>query len=239
VADETTIPILPCASINDMLTFYTALGFEITYQQARPNAYACVRRGSIELHFFTMRDYQPENSYSTCLVVIAEADAWYRAFAAGLRQHYGKLLVAGIPRLTPLRNKAEGGRGFNVIDPGGNWIRFVQKTANPEASEPEAHAAPTRLSRAVRAAELLADSKGDYAEAAKTLDKALAAHEAAPSVHRIQALVLRANLGITMGDTQLARRLLAEVDGIALDEVERRALEAEFNQARDLRAMLG
>ena len=38
-AKEITIPILPCRSINEMLEFYRALGFEVIYQQSKPNTY--------------------------------------------------------------------------------------------------------------------------------------------------------------------------------------------------------
>jgi len=40
------------------------------------------------------------------------------------------------------------------------------------------------------------------------LDKALEQDEPASAIHRIQALVFRAGLAITMGDQALARRLL-------------------------------
>jgi hypothetical protein len=66
MANEMTIPILPCRSINDTLEFYGALGFEIAYQQERPNTYACVKLGDINLHVFSMKEYEPANSYSTC-----------------------------------------------------------------------------------------------------------------------------------------------------------------------------
>jgi len=49
MANETMIPILPCGSINETLEFYVAMGFEITYQQARPNTYACVKLDNIDL----------------------------------------------------------------------------------------------------------------------------------------------------------------------------------------------
>ena len=72
MADEITFPILPCRSIDETLTFYTALGFEITYKQARPNTYACVKREGIELHFFTLKGYEPKDSYSTCFVLVSD-----------------------------------------------------------------------------------------------------------------------------------------------------------------------
>lgn len=39
MANETTIPLLPCRSLDDVAPFYQALGFEITYRQERPNPY--------------------------------------------------------------------------------------------------------------------------------------------------------------------------------------------------------
>ena len=58
MANEVTIPMLPCKSIDETLEFYTALGFEITYQQ-RPNTYGCVKYEEINLHFFTLKGYEP------------------------------------------------------------------------------------------------------------------------------------------------------------------------------------
>ena len=51
MTDEITIPLLPCRAIKEMLEFYRALGFEVTYQQSKPNTYAVVRRGGIELQY--------------------------------------------------------------------------------------------------------------------------------------------------------------------------------------------
>src|SRR5690606_22673359 len=99
MTNEITIPALPCASINETVEFYVALGFEITYQQTHPNNYAVVKHEDIELHFFSMKGYEPKDSYSTCLVMVEDTDMIYQTFAASLRQHYGKLPVTGIPRI--------------------------------------------------------------------------------------------------------------------------------------------
>jgi hypothetical protein len=42
---ERMIPIRPCRSIDDQLSFYEALGFSVTYRQKAPNVYAAVQRG--------------------------------------------------------------------------------------------------------------------------------------------------------------------------------------------------
>lgn len=233
--NEITIPILPCGSIPDTLSFYVALGFEITYQQTRPNAYGCVKRGAIELHFFTLKDYIPANSYSSCVILVSDADALYAAFAAGLRSQYGKLLSVGIPRITrPNNHNAAGDRRFNVVDPGGNWIRFVQQVESQSA--PKAPDTPvTRLSRSILAAELLVNSKGDFPAAGQLLDAALLRDEPeATPIERVRATVLRAEIAANSDDPALAKHLLAEVSGWALSDGEREALTDVLQKADEL-----
>jgi hypothetical protein len=233
---EITIPLLPCHAITPMLEFYRALGFDITYQQTKPNNYAVVQRGGIELHFFTMREYIPANSYSSCYVRVADINQLYQAFVDGLRQAYGRLPSAGIPRVIPLKNKS-GRREFIVVDPGGNWIRIGQPNA---ASADDDTALPKgatgKLARATHGATLLADYKGDYQAAATMIDVALA--QPAPTADRMRALIFRAGLAITMDDQPRARTLLAEVRQTPLDEDDRAALLPELQRADDLEHQL-
>jgi len=240
MATETMIPILPCKSIDETLAFYVALGFAITYQQAKPNNYGCVQRGAFELHFFSMRDYEPANSYSSCYVRVTDVDTLYQEFVTRLRQSYGRLPAAGIPRVIPLKNKAGNRREFILIDPGGNWIRIGQVIdLPPNATDAGPAQAPsTKLSRATLAANFLAEHKGDYAGAAQALDAALWEAAAAPAVQRIPALVVRAGLAITMGDLDLGRTLLASIRQIPLHAEDQATLVAEIQTAADLEQML-
>ena len=48
---EDVIPLLYCQSLEAMLEFYQALGFEVTYRQEWPYVYAAVSRGHVTLHF--------------------------------------------------------------------------------------------------------------------------------------------------------------------------------------------
>lgn len=236
---EITIPILPCGSIDETLAFYVALGFEITYKQERPNNYGCVKRGDIDLHFFTMKGYEPKNSYSTCVVLVPDLAALHQAFVEGLRQHFGKLPVAGIPRISKLNNaNADKQFRFNVIDPGGNWIRFAQIEGQPDVSAPPQTEAQTKLSRATQAADWLVEAHGDFEAAAKMLDKALASEQTAPPAHRFQALVLRVSLAVSMNDLPLAETFAAEARSITLEDAERESLGAELQRLDDLEAML-
>ena len=225
------IPLLPCASIDDMHAFYTALGFTRTYRQTRPNPYLGMRRGDVELHFFGIPDFAPADSYGSCIVQVPDTGALHQAFAAGLRAAYGKVPLAGIPRMTrPRPRKNVGGHaGFTVIDPGGNWIRIF-----PEAG---AAAAPAtgKLAQATDNPVVLSDSDGDPAQAAKILDGALARVPDVPAVERVEALAYRAELAVTLADPARASSALAELDAIELSGAERERLAGTLAAVEELR----
>jgi catechol 2,3-dioxygenase-like lactoylglutathione lyase family enzyme len=237
MADEVMIPALPCASIKDTLEFYVAMGFEITYQQARPNAYGAVKHGGIDLHFFSMKGYVPADSYSTCMVLVSDADVLHKGFTEGLKAHYGKVPLAGIPRVTKPNNKnADGDRRFIVVDPGGNWIRFIQRASATDVKGYEVGG--TKIAQALHTAGIMAESKGDYVAAAKLLDLTLA-REANPSAaERVQVMVARAWVAVTMGDQPLARTILNEMQQITLGDQERAALAAELERADEIEQVL-
>lgn len=165
VANELTIPLLPCPSIDEIASFYEMLGFETTYRQTRPNPHVALRREDLNLHFFGMDGYDPAQSYSTCLVIVADTNQLFEAFAAGMRSVHGKLLVSGIPRMTRPRLRNDRYTGFTVVDPGGNWIRI-----NQAAQEPEAR---TKLAKAMENAARQADARGDERQGLKILEGAL------------------------------------------------------------------
>jgi hypothetical protein len=165
VANELTIPLLPCPDIDEIASFYEMLGFSITYRQTRPNPYVAVRREDINLHFYGMADYVPEHSHSTCLVIVQDTSELFEAFAEGMRAVHGKLLISGIPRMTRPRLRNDRYTGFTVVDPGGNWIRI-----NKAAKEPEAR---TKLAKAMENAARQADAHGDERQALKILEGAL------------------------------------------------------------------
>jgi len=161
---ERTVPLLPCASIDEIEDFYTALGFDRTYRQLRPNPHVVMERDDIGLHFFGMPDFVPANSYGSCLVVVPDISALHSAFATGLRARYGKLPIAGIPRITRprARKNAEGVTGFSVVDPGGNWIRFYAQSAGSthpeeETAQPTSAETQSKLADAVANAVVLGD----------------------------------------------------------------------------------
>jgi catechol 2,3-dioxygenase-like lactoylglutathione lyase family enzyme len=233
--NEVTIPLLPCRDIDEIADFYGMLGFERTHRQTRPNPYVVVKREDLELHFFGLDEFDPAQSYGTCLAFVPDTGALYAAFAEGMREVHGKLLVSGIPRMTRPRKRKNTGdvSGFSVVDPGGNWIRIFQATAEAgPVPEPE-----SKLGRTLQTAIVLGESKGDPAQAARILDATLAREgDSASVVDRVEALVYRAELALVLDDPARADELLAQVRAIDLGESDRARLEEALANARELEA---
>lgn len=238
MAHEKTVPLLPCGSIDEIVEFYTMLGFTRTYYQLRPNPCVGLRREDLQLQFFGLPDFRPEDSYGSCVVLVPDTQELFEAFAAGIRAVHGKLPVAGIPRITRPRKRknADNYSGFTVIDPGGNWIRIF---ASPDTSGTGAPAAG-RLARALENAVVLGDSKGDNEQAAKVLDATLAREQdRAPATELVEALAYRAELAIRAGDTTAAIDALTRARTVPLSETERGELTAHLAGLEDLEAVVG
>ena len=238
MANEVTIPLLPCGSVDDIADFYRVLGFRPTYRQLRPNPYIALRREDLHLHFFGIPDFVPENSYGSCVVLVPDVEDLHRAFAEGMRAEYGKVLVSGIPRMTRPRPKknSNGVTGFSVIDPGGNWIRISATSALASTPAPD----PTgRLAVALQNAVVQADSRGDHRQAARILDSALARPDASddPIAH-VEALVYRAEVAMVLEDPVTAREMLARVHRVELTADARRRLAATLETATELMATI-
>ncbi|WP_157363691.1 VOC family protein [Alkaliflexus imshenetskii] len=75
-----TIPVLPCLSILDTLSFWETMGFEITYKQTRPYQYGVVKRNGYELHFARVSGMDKTNNFSGCLVMVFDIDKAYQEF---------------------------------------------------------------------------------------------------------------------------------------------------------------
>lgn len=221
------------AARGRQLPFYTALGFDVTYRQERPNPYAAVRRGGIELHFFSVAGFDPANSMGSAIVLVPNTETLHIAFAAGLRAAFGKVPVAGIPRMTRPRRKQGTSGGFTVVDPGGNWLRISRHndTSGDTGSD-------TRLARVVATAARQADAHGDESAGIRVLENGLARHADAPPAERLPALVYLAELRLRTGEREVATTLLAEVSALELSEVDRAALATELATAAELTADL-
>ena len=163
------IPMLPCADIDEIAEFLTALGFTVTYKQTRPNPFVALEGHGFPIQYYGLDGHLAEQSHSTCGVLVADTEAMFETFAAALRARYGKLPVSGYPRITrPRPRKNAGGvSGFSLIDPAGNWIRFFRD------GPPDPIRASSPLREGLLNAIVLADSKDDPVQAAKILRGAM------------------------------------------------------------------
>ncbi|OJF10993.1 VOC family protein [Couchioplanes caeruleus] len=233
MADEVTVPLLPCASLDDIVAFYEVLGFRTTHRQRKPNPYVAVQREDLHLHFFEMPGFDPQQSYGSCLVLTSDTGELYRAFAAGMRAAYGKVLISGTPRMTRprARKNYDGLSGFSVIDPGGNWIRVVQNAVVDRTPAPT----PTgRLANALANAVVQGDSKGDLRQAARILDTALSRPEAGDDpVALAEVLAYRAEVAMALHEPATAAEMLARIDRVALSAEDTERAKAALQSAID------
>ena len=86
MANERTVPLLPCASIDAIRASWSRSGSRSTYRQLRPNPYLVVRREDLELRLLRDRGCSSrEDSYGSCLVMVEDTEPLFEAFSAGLR----------------------------------------------------------------------------------------------------------------------------------------------------------
>ncbi|HKY53884.1 MAG TPA: VOC family protein [Anaerolineales bacterium] len=226
MANERTYPILPCRELDESISFYESLGFKRTYRQVRPNPYAVVNLEDIQIHLFGMEGFNPKESYGSVIVAVPDPDNLYHDFAARLRKRYGKLPVAGIPRMTRPRKKYGTVRGFSIVDPGGNWLR-IYKLGETE----EEHSAEKAegLAQIIYVAARLGDAHGDETLALKTLENGLTRFPDAAAIERVKAYLYRAELAVRTKDRELARSSLALAQSLELTDTERAAIADEFD----------
>jgi hypothetical protein len=196
VAGERSYAVLPYPDLDEALTFYTALGFEVTFHQRRPYPAAVVARDDLHIHLSGIDGFEPANSYASVIITVPDPAALRESFAAGLKQEFGKIPTAGIPRMLSVRRKAGTATGFTIVDPGGNWLRFYRADASEDDAEDQSR---TGLARVVDVAARQGDARGDTEQAIAVLDAGMLRHPDAPAAERWEALLYRAELKERMG----------------------------------------
>jgi hypothetical protein len=161
---------------------------------------------------------------------VPDPDDLYNSFVDGLRKAYGKLPVAGIPRILRPRKRFGTVYGFSVVDVGGNWLRFSKTGDTEEAAD----GAETGLAKILEVAARLGDAHGDDAKALKTLESGLSRYPEAPIIDRARALLYRAELAVRMGKQPLAQSSLSEVLEMKLDNDERALIAKELAHVAEL-----
>jgi len=247
------VPLLPCggdeADLDELVAFWTALGLEVTYRQRRPNPIVAFGRGGLQLQYYGMPGWDPEQSHSTCVVAVPDTEPVYEAFAAGLRALFGRLPLSGAPRVTRPRKRANnaGLSGFSLVDPAGNWVRI---TRAPDAPVVVGEGGTTTwttggggsLARALENAVVVADSHGDVAQARKVLGgavrRARGTGATPPAGELAPALAYLAELAVRAGEPAAAGELVAELEALAQASgraAEGDAVRSALTEARALR----
>lgn len=229
MSTATTIPILPCISVDDTLTFYRALGFEVTYQQTRPYVYAATRRGDVNLHFVGIAKLTPEQNYSSCLVIVPELDQLYASFRDSWKRAYGKLPLKGWPRISRLR---PGASRFTLVDVAGNSLIFIRQDAPDDYDEDRnAQTSDSLLGKALKQARRFRDFKNDDVAAAKVLDVALRKDNVGSDIDRARVLAARIELALALGDEARASTARTELQSLALSDTDRERYQDELTAA--------
>jgi hypothetical protein len=201
----TTIPLLPAISLEESLSFYEVLGFEVTLRQKAPSSYGVVRFRDFELHLFGLRELQPDQNFTTCLVVVPEIEDLHTTFRVPLEAHLGRQAYRGLPRLSRVR---PGQTRFTVTDVAGNSIIFVRRGGqDDEAASAYRQAGLGRLQRAVLLAERERDFKTDDAGAASRFDAIIERYAGDVSPDYLRAVEARLELAILYDEDARARTL--------------------------------
>lgn len=233
----TTIPALPSISFEETLTFWQALGYELTYKQKAPSFYAVMRyEDDYELHFFGLKQLVAENNFTTCLIIVPEVEQLHSTFSQRLRAALGKVPIKGFPRISRMKPKQT---RFTLTDVSGNSVIFIKRGGEDEAAAQE-YKKPeqTPLQRAINTATRLRDFHGDDAAAAKVLDIALAHKELEPSLDHARVLAARVELAVAMDDTERARSLYTQLKDMPLPEADRQTLKEELPALDDFERSL-
>lgn len=217
-----TIPALPCVSLDESLAFWSALGYDVTYTQRAPNPYAIIRYDDYELHLFGLKQLNPADNFTTCLVIVAEVEQLHATFAERLKAALGRVPGRGLPRISRMRPRQT---RFTVTDVAGNSVIYIKRGPEDEtAAEEYKRTDLPPLQRALAVATRLRDFHNDDAAAAKALDAAIARHEE-PSLDFARVLVARIELAEALDDPQRARALRDRLAHMPLPADERRQLE--------------
>ncbi|MFD8531724.1 glyoxalase [Streptosporangium canum] len=233
--NETTVPLMPCASVEETLAFYEALGFQATHKQSKPYVYLALQWSGFQLHFGPApKSLDPAQEESGgCLVMVDAVAPYHAAFVAAMRRVYGKVLSSGLPRITRYR---PGASRFTLIDPSGNSIIFIQRD-EPADLEYGGSKKLTGLAKALDNARILREFKNDDLQAFRTLKSAVRRHGAdAPVVERAIVLCHLIDLAMVLGEP--TGPWGADLRDLELTTSDRQRIESELGHLAGLQEWL-
>lgn len=231
-----TIPVLPCVSLDETMDFWESLGFVRTYYQNRPYQYGVVERGGYELHFGRVKGLQPENSYNGCLIMVADVQQVHKEFSECLKAHYGKVLHAGLPRISRMKL---GATRFTLTDPSGNSVIFISLGEDDgEAYDLPDQEGLSPLQRKLALTLRFRDFKNDDEAAAKTLDAALRHIQGENAIDVAEALLTRADLARERNEAEVEAKCYAKLVELQLSKQEVEMLRQKVEITGEIEQLL-
>ncbi|MCH7408928.1 hypothetical protein MM239_05950 [Belliella sp. DSM 111904] len=214
-----TIPSLPCVDIEESLSFWEILGFEITYKQTRPYQYGVVERGGFELHFGRVKGMEAErNLYNGCLIMVHDAEKVYEEFRQRFKENMGRIPHSGLPRISRMK---PGATRFTLTDISGNCIIFINYgEEDQETWEKADDKNQTPLQKSIAVAIRFRDYKEDEKAAAKTLDVALSKAGNETPTDIAEALLIRMDLANVLNDLPRVEDCRIQLSQVDLPEKE-------------------
>jgi catechol 2,3-dioxygenase-like lactoylglutathione lyase family enzyme len=232
-ANETTVPVLPCADVEETLAFYQALGFKVTYKQTRPYLYLALEWSGFAVHFGKPpKGHDPAaEDGGCCLVMVDEVAPYHAAFTQAMRAAHGKVPAKGLPRITRFR---PGQTRFTLIDPSGNSLIFIQRD-EPAEVEYGGSKKLQGLARALDNARVFREFKNDDRAAFRAVSSALRRHgDTAPALDRALALATLIELATALDEHDHIDTWARELQQIHLTDAERRRVADELRHAEEL-----
>lgn len=223
-----TIPVLPCISILETLSFWETMGFEITYKQTRPYQYGVVKRNGYELHFARVKGMDAaSNLYNGCLIMVSDAAYVYKEFVNKLKELLGRVPYSGIPRISRMK---PGTTRFTLTDVSGNSVIFINYgEEDQEIWEKAEDKNQSALQRAIATAIRFRDYKEDEKAAAATLDVALRKVENETESDIAEALLIRIDLANIMNDPTCGEACRKALNQVKLADKEKEQLAHKHN----------
>ncbi|MDQ0726859.1 bleomycin resistance protein [Microbacterium sp. W4I20] len=116
---DRALPNLPASDFAVTRRFYESFGFRTTFSD---DGWMILRRGTVELEFFSHPDVDPLSSAHQCTIRVADLDElWLAIRATGV-----PVADTGHPRLHEPRMQDWGMRAGYLIDPDGTQLTLIE-----------------------------------------------------------------------------------------------------------------
>jgi predicted enzyme related to lactoylglutathione lyase len=213
---------IPYREFDEVLLFYSALGFEMVYYQKAPYRYASMKKTDlVEIGFFGNKDFS-EAHPNGCFIVVEDIDSVYQELKSQLKEYYGKIPTKGKPRFSRLNRTAEDVR-VNITDPCGNTLTIGQPLGDSQKlmdeEEKRVKNLSSRFEKAYAQAYRYAYSKEDFSASNNLISAALnRSQEPLTEAMIYKAKVLQLECSLALDLESKVSLLVKELKTLAIPE---------------------